>query len=148
MPNAKSKLSFTTVEVIFVLILISVWLAVALPRLGAGGLFGKTKLKSTAYNVASDIRYARTLAISNAVNSSIVFDCGSNHNYVIYKDGVQVGEAKKIPEEVGCSGENQFIFTALGSATAGAITFTLPSGQEQYKITVVAATGTAYVEKQ
>ena len=73
MPKAKNNFSYATLEIILVIILIGVWLGVVLPRFGAGDLLNKYRLKTTVYNIGSDIRSARNSAITNARDYIIKF---------------------------------------------------------------------------
>ncbi|RKY32172.1 MAG: hypothetical protein DRP74_03180 [Candidatus Omnitrophota bacterium] len=142
--------SYTSVELLLVIILIGVWVAVVLPRFNGGDLFKKAKLKTAAYNIVSDIRFVRNLAITNAKTYIIDFDFVQNE-YRIYKESVaaenQVEETRIIPEVVSCSGENQLNFSSLGSVSFAADgVINLTSGRGQYRIMVIHATGSAYIE--
>lgn len=148
-----SKRAYTTPEVILVILLIAVCLAITLPRFGAGAVFNNYRLKTTVYNIASDMRLARQEAISNASTYIIKFDFAQNE-YRVYKGSIapanQVGETRAIPKQVAGSGTDEYSFTSLGEANwpsgTGQVTFST-SGGWQYRITVTRATGTARLEK-
>lgn len=152
MPKAKDSLSYTTIEVLLIIILMGIWLGITLPRFGGLGLFDRSRLNSTVYNVASDIRQARGLAITNAATYIIDFDF-TNNEYKIYKNSVapanQIGDTHSVFKQITLSGTNQFSFSSLGSAGfpgSGIITL-LVAGADQYNLSVIPATGAVKIQK-
>jgi Tfp pilus assembly protein FimT len=149
MPRVNEK-SYTTIEVILIIILISVWAVILLPRFGGSNLFAKANLKTATYNIASDIRHTRGLAITNNRPYIINFDFTQN-NYKIYQWSIapanQVGETKKIPSKVAGAGSITYTFSYLGEAAGtGATTFSISSG-EKWTVSVIRATGTVHIDK-
>jgi len=144
------KKSFTLVEVILTITIIGIMALVVLPRFGRDGFLEGLSLRSTASQFASDIRYARSLAVANSGHYLIKFDFTSKE-YKIYKDSIllanQVGETKKIPSDITCSGTDQFDFFALGNAVFTPPGLSLSLGTAQYRITAEQPTGAVVVEK-
>jgi len=139
--------AYTTLEVILVILLIAVWIGVTLPRFGAGNFLNKYRLKTTVYNVASDMRSTRAQAINNAGTGRYSIKFSSNQ-YQIIAPGNQIIETKEIPPQVAWTGVAQLGFNYLGSATfSGSGVWTLSSGTDQYTITVISPTGTARIQK-
>ena len=88
MPKLKNHCSYTTLEILLVIIVLAVLVAIVLPRFGAGDLLNKQSLKTIAYNIASDIRATRQLAMSNAQTwtYSIQFDFAQKQYSIIAPD--------------------------------------------------------------
>ena len=84
------KKSFTLVEAILTIVIMGILAGVILPHFVKEGFLGDLTLRSTVSQIASDIRYARQLAITNAAQYSIKFNFGLKE-YRIYKGGAQVG---------------------------------------------------------
>ena len=148
MLKAKDNFSYTTLEVILIIILIAVWLGVVLPRFGAGDLLNKSRLRTTVFILGSDMRSARNTAITKSVTYTVQFNY-SNKEYQIIAPGGGVVETKAIPAQVAWTGVGQLGFNSLGSATfSGSRVWTLSSGGDQYTITVFSPTGTARIQKQ
>jgi Tfp pilus assembly protein FimT len=151
MPKVKNNFSYTTIEVILIVILIAVWIGVTLPRFGAGNFLNKYRLKTTVYNLASDMRSARTSAITNARSYIVKFDFTKTpQEYQVYQwsiaPGNEVGEKKIIPSGVGGSGTNQYTFSLLGDAGSGQTIFS-STGAGQWTIIVIGPTGTVRIQK-
>jgi Tfp pilus assembly protein FimT len=146
-----ARRAYTTLEVILIVLLIAVWLGVTLPRFGAGGLLNKSRLKTTVYNIASDMRSARNSAITNARNYIVKFDFAkAPQEYQLYQWSIaesnQVGDTETMPSGVRGSGIDQWTFSSLGDTGTGAITFTIASG-EKWTIAVIGPTGTVRIQK-
>lgn len=74
-----SLTGFTLVEVIIVLVIVGIIAAIAVPLYSSAA---SVQLRTAANIVASDLEYARSMAISTGRNYSIVFDT-SNESYEI-----------------------------------------------------------------
>ncbi len=144
------KKSFTLVEAILTVAIIGIMALVVLPRFGKEGFLEGLSLRSTASQVASDIRYTRSLAVANSGHYLVKFDF-TRKEYKIYKDSVlptnQVGETKKIPSDITCSGTDQFEFFALGNAIVMPPGLSISLGTAQYRIAAEQPTGAVVVEK-
>ena len=71
----RSLSGFTLIETIMVIVIIGILAAVAVPRFNA---FYAIKLDGAMKKARSDIRYLQQLAISQHVDTRIVFNTGSN----------------------------------------------------------------------
>ena len=143
--------AYTILEVILIILLIAVWAGVTLPRFGAGNFLNKYRLKTTVYNLASDMRSARNSAITNARSYIVKFDFTKTpQEYQVYQwsiaPGNEVGEKKIIPSGVGGSGTNQYTFSLLGDAGSGQTIFS-STGAGQWTIIVIGPTGTVRIQK-
>ncbi|OGX15065.1 MAG: hypothetical protein A2166_06510 [Omnitrophica WOR_2 bacterium RBG_13_41_10] len=147
MPKLKNYCSYTTIEILLVIILLAVFVAIVLPRFGAGDLLNKQSLKTIAYNIASDIRATRALATSNAWTSaySIQFDFAQNI-YRIIAPNSDILETKTIPGGITASGSPRYDFSSLGATTTGTINLTIASG-ESWTVAVNGPTGTVRIQK-
>ena len=121
--------------------------AIVLPRFGKAGFAGSLTLRTVTSQIASDIRYTRQLAITKASRHYIKFTFPTE--YAIYdNNGIKIGETKKIPSAVACSGTSQFDFSSIGACTLGGGTYlSLSSGTNQNRITAETSTGAVVVEK-
>jgi len=146
MPKLKNYCSYTTLEILLVIILLAVFVAIVLPRFGAGDLLNKQSLRAIAYNIASDIRATRQLAMTNAQawTYSIQFDFGQKQ-YSIIAPGKTL-ETKTIPSAVTASGTPRYDFSSLGATATGTINLTIASG-ERWTIAVSGPTGTVRIQK-
>jgi len=128
--------------------------AIVLPRFGKEGFVGSLALRTATSQIASDIRYARQLAITNPFNSTtghylISFNFTANE-YKIYKDSIsyqnQIGVTKKISKDLTYSGTNQFDFYSLGNCVFTGTGLALSSGTNNHTINVETPTGAVVVE--
>jgi len=150
MPKLKNHCSYTTLEILTVIILLAIIITIVLPRFGAGDLLNKQSLRAIAYNIASDIRATRQLATSNAWTStySIQFDFAQKQYSIIAPD--KTLETKTIPGGVTASGTSRYNFSSLGVASwtigTGTTNLTIASG-ERWTIAVSGPTGTVRIQK-
>jgi len=144
------KKAFTLVEAILTIVIMGILAAVVLPRFVKEGFVGGLTLRKTTSQIASDIRYTRQLAITNAIRHIIRFDF-ARKEYRIYRDRVssanQVGETKTIPPDASCSGTRQFDFYPLGNAVFSGSGLNLSLKTRQYRIRVESPSGAVVVEK-
>ncbi len=130
------------------IIIMGILAAVVLPRFG-GGFVENLTLRTATSGITSDIRYTRQLAITNAGHYLIGFDF-SQKEYKIYRDSIlpanQVGETKKIPAGVNCSGTNQFDFYSLGNAGFNGSGLNLSVATRQHRIRVEPSSGAVVIE--
>lgn len=139
--------AYTTFEVILIILVIAIWIGVTLPRFGAGDLLNKYRLRTTVYNIASDMRSARNLAITKAGTYRIQF---LGNEYRIIDSGSRVIETKEIPSGITWTGTSQYDFTSLGGTEwtigSGITTFSIATG-ELWTIAVASTTGTTRIQK-
>ncbi len=147
------KRSFTLVELISVMVVVSILMAMALPRYGQGAI-SKLSVDTTGRQIVSALRLGRRLAIAKAENYSVRFSpSGGYTQYEIYLDGPpgELVETKPIPARINCAGSNWtgtgdwFTFTPFGNGTTGG-TLTLSSGTHTRAINIVFATGRVYMD--
>ena len=149
MLKAKDKLSYTILEVILIILLVVVWLGVTLPRFGAGDLLNRYRLRTTVYNIGSDMRSTRAQAITKGGTDRYSIRFESNQ-YQIIAPGGEVIETKELPSGITWSCTSQYDFTSLGEADwtigSGITTFLTASG-EQWTIAVIRPTGIVRIQK-
>ena len=140
------RYGFTMIEMMFVILIVAVLAGLALFRINIGGMT-KTKLVDGAQRIVGDLRYTRSLAITNGAQYKLIVD-QDNDEYAIYdSDDDQIGLTKTVDSEITLSGNTEFIFELLGNASSGE-NLSLSAGGEQYDITIVAATGMISMEEQ
>jgi prepilin-type N-terminal cleavage/methylation domain-containing protein len=143
-------LGFTLVEAILTIAIIGVLAAITLPRFVKGGFFEGLALRTAVSQIASDIRYTRTLAIANCGHYLINFNCTAKE-YSIYKNSIslanRIGEIKKISSDVVCLGTSQFDFYNLGNCVFSGQGLSLNLSTGKYNIKVESPTGAVLVEK-
>lgn len=150
----KNQLGVTLMELVIVAVVIGVMSALAVPSF----LNYTTKLeaKSTARDIVSSLRLARSKAISERVQYGVYFDAG-NKRYTFFKDKVtpanfqfEVGDSivSQITLEPDVSyGANSFTNTTVvfktdgGASSSGDMQILPGSGGFTYNINVLASTG-------
>jgi prepilin-type N-terminal cleavage/methylation domain-containing protein len=142
----KSLKGFTVAEIMIVIVIIGILLVITLPRMGGGDFFDRLRLRTTAHQIASDIRYTRRLSIAQEAHT-IRFNFGQS-TYMIYPTASSQDQIiKTIPAEVRGSGQNRFSFGRLGEPTrGGGRTVTLTTGGHQRTITVEAVSGVVSIQ--
>ena len=155
------KKAFTLVEVVLVILAIGILAAIIVPRFGGKDFFDLLKLRGVAHQLASDIRFARQLAVthSKAYTIEITTGEGGNQTYDIYEGTPSAKGAslekdfpKAIPDDFTLSGAEYFTFRRLGNADSGG-TITLGSvtsdnAVHSYDIIVEALTGSVITEER
>jgi prepilin-type N-terminal cleavage/methylation domain-containing protein len=144
------KRAFTLVEAILTIAIMGILAMVILPHFVKEGFIGNLTFRSATSQIASDIRYTRQLAVTNSGYYLIRFDF-NQREYKIYKGSAlpanQVGETKEIPEDVNCSGTNQFDCDYLGGCNFNGTGLLISEGANQNRILVDTPTGAVIIEK-
>lgn len=146
-----NKRAFTLVEAILGIVIVGILASIILPRFIKEGFISNLTLRTATSQIASDIRYTRSLAVTHSLNHIIDFNFKTKE-YRIYRDRVssnnQIGETKKIPEDISCSGTDQFVFYPLGNCSykGQGISLSLSSGQ--YTIKVEPPSGVVVIDKE
>ncbi len=150
---ATSRNGVTLVELIVVVLILGVMTFVVVPRMGLS-LITAGKTQTTARKITAAIRYARSLAISNAANYPQGFrldmtGAGSYTGYQIINISTSdVNDTGSIDSSVSCTGADDFIFKPLGYRAGDTDSLTVSGGGRTYVISVVTATGMVKCEEQ
>jgi prepilin-type N-terminal cleavage/methylation domain-containing protein len=147
----RSKPGYTFVEVIFVIALVGIFSAIAIPR-----FYNIKKLSyTTTRELISDLRTTRGLAIGTGVSHYLqlgeididgLFSPSSSPytGYAIFdSSNNQIGETRAIPDGVDCNASTDtFTFNYLGSCDSDS-TIALDGEGETHTINIVGITGRA-----
>lgn len=144
-----TKRSLSLVEAILTIAIIGILAGILLPHFVKRSFLNDLKLRSATSQIASDIRYARQLAITNNGHYLISFNCTAKE-YKIYNNtnlpSNQIGETKKISSDVTCSGTSQFDFYDLGNCLFSGTGIKLSLGTQNSNISVETPTGAVLIE--
>ena len=140
--------AYTVIELIIVVLFLAAFAAVAVPRLNFSAIT-KQKADSIARKIVTDLRYTRTLAISNAANNTEGFELymvGSSPygSYEIKNiDTSEVLDSHAIEPGISCTGGGSFKFGPFGDLLTGSDTsLTVSAEGKTFTISIIAATGT------
>ena len=143
----------TLVELLIVVLIMAAMVFVAVPRFSmATAKAGSAQ--ATAQKIAAGIRYARSLAISNAATNTQGFSLnmtgsGSYTGFQIVNLGSsQVVKTETITAGVTCTGANDFRFGPLGNRLIDSDSLTVSAGGKTLNITVISATGMVKCQQQ
>lgn len=140
------KNGFTLIEVLFVILVLAIVMAIALFRPGLG-FTTKSKVRTTAQRLVSDLRLTRRLAITNNDDYTLTV-YPDDDEYKIFDSGSsQVGHTRAVDSDITLNGDTNFVFHPLGNASSGS-SLSVSAGGNQYGITVVSATGMVSVEEE
>lgn len=135
----KSKKGFTLIEVLLTLIIISIVVIMAIPRMDSTG----ARVRTISRQIIDDMRYARTKAITDARNVAVDFSSATQYTV----DGVAGKGSEQLSKyNISCSPVPiTFTFNKLGSVTStnGEV---LSVSKDGYSITinVIPSTGMVY----
>jgi Tfp pilus assembly protein FimT len=146
---AAKRAAYSLAETIAVVLILGALAFIAIPQLNLSGLHHK-QAYTIAKKIATDLRRARTLAISKAVNNSAGYGLqmvGSSP-YTSYKiidsnSAATVVDTLTIDSPISCTGGSLFKFGPLGNLLSGSSTtpITVSADGITYTITVISATG-------
>lgn len=145
------KSGITLIEILFVITLVAIFSAIVVPRL-RGSLFDKLTVYTSAHAIASDMRLARRLAVTSAIQHRVqFFVTGSSADYNQYV--IQIGPsftnvsvAKTIDDDIVVTDDANVTFSSNGAADSGH-TFTYTLGDFEYEIDVQTATGRVKIQE-
>lgn len=145
-PRMPSVRAMTLIELIAVVTIIGIMSAVVLMRVG-GGSFGRPSVHAFTRQLSVDLRYTRSMAITQKVNHYLGFDATG---YTIFRrdsPDVVVNPRQPLPKGVGGSISTwNFEFEPSGAALAG-YWANLSSSGVTYRVEVILVTGTTTVRK-
>lgn len=132
---------YTLIELVFVVIILAVLAAIAIPRLGVGFTV-KMKVKTETRRLVSDLRLTRSLAVTNNENYKLSVDASAKEYRIYDSADTQAGETRNIDSDITISADKNFIFESLGNASATSDTgISLSAEGHQADIAVTTATG-------
>jgi len=149
----KNVKAVTLVELLIVMLIISAFTFIAVPRMGMAAVF-RGKAETAANQIASAVRHCRTLAIDNAAANPQGFQLvmTGSPNYSGYKIiNLQTGQtvkSEKIQTGITCTGADDFRFGPLGSRLADSDNLIVSGGGKSFTISVISATGMVKCTKQ
>ena len=144
------KKAFSLVELIIIVGFLSILAVIAVPRLNFA-IISKQKAEAVARKIATDLRFTRRLAISDAVNNDKGYELKMTgvppyHTYEIENVKTHATVAScAIDSDVSivCPTGIRFIFSPLGNLEPGSGTGINVSAEgKSFTITIIAATGT------
>lgn len=145
-PRTRFVRAMTLIELIAVVTIIGILSSVVLMRLG-GGSFGRPSVHAFSRQLSVDLRYTRSMAITQKVNHYLGFD---STGYTIFRrdsPDVVVNPRQPLPKGVeGSISDWNFEFEPSGAALAG-YWANLSSSGVTYRVEVILVTGTTTVRK-
>ena len=144
--KSKAK-AYCLTELIIAVLFVSILAAIAVPRLNFS-LTTEKDAQATAKKIATDLRRARQLAISDAVNNTAGYKLRMNGSspYATYDivnlDTAAVVDSHTIPSGVDCTTGSDFSFGPMGNLLTGSDSQIDVDGSDMsLTITVTSATG-------
>jgi len=135
------KTGYSLVEVLMVVCLLAILAAIAVPRMGADFIV-KMKVRTTARNLMSDLRYARRLAITRNESHTLNVNAANNEYSIHNSAGAQVGETRSVDSAITLDADKTFMFESLGNANfVSDIGVSLSTDGNKAELTIIAATG-------
>lgn len=145
--SQRHKGGFTFVELALVVIFISIFAAISIPRLHYGAI-ARQKADCTARKIVVDLRRTRTLAVSHAAENTegYALNMSGSAPYFAYEiidlDSAATIDSHIIDSDVTCTGGSYFEFGPLGNLLTGSDTSLVVSGADQtFTVTIISATG-------
>ena len=149
-----NKKGFTLIEVVIVAVIIGIISTIAIPRFGK--VMTRLKMKTSGRDIISQLRLARSYAVSQKKPFGVHFDVNSNQ-YLLFKDVVNLGSETydagdstikifTLPGDLGfgyCSFSNDVvIFRSNGSgSSSGSVDLYSQEVYDWIMIDVLASTG-------
>jgi len=146
---AAKRTGYSLAEMIVVVMIIGALAFIAIPQLNLAALHHK-QASTIAKKITTDLRRARTLAISKAVNNSAGYSLkmvGSSpytsYQIVDSNSAATIVDTLTIDSPISCTGGSLFKFGPLGNLLTGSSStpITVSSEGKTYTITVITVTG-------
>jgi Tfp pilus assembly protein FimT len=146
---ARKRTAYSLVESIVVVLILGALMFIAVPRFNLS-TFRNKGAHAVAKQIATDLRRARTLAISKAVNNSSGYKLQmvgaspyTSYQIVDSNAAATVIDTLTIDSTISCTGGSIFKFGPLGNLLTGSSNtpITVSYGSKTYTITVITATG-------
>ena len=144
---ARQKKAVTLVELMLIVLFIGIFAVVAIPRMNYS-LISKHKADAFSRKIVTDLRRARSLAISDAADntSGFALKMTGSSPYTGYEiknlDTEEIVDSHVIASDVTCTGGDEFNFGPLGNLLSGSDTeLTITSETNSFVITIISATG-------
>ncbi len=138
---------YTLVEIVTVALVISILACVTVPRLNLAAVWG-ARADAAVQRLVTDLRYARTLAITHAARNPggfalVMQGTGPGRSYQIVNQGNHTAATTcTLPVDVQCGGGRRFEFGPLGNLQSGSDTrLRLQTKDKVYLIEIAPATG-------
>jgi Tfp pilus assembly protein FimT len=139
---AARRTAFTLIEAIVIVMVLGAMAFIAVPRLNFAALYRK-QADTVARKIATDLRRARTLAITDAANNPTGYTLritGSTYQIIDDSNSATV-DTQTIDSHISCGGGTEFRFGPLGNLRTGSSPLTVSAEGRTYTITVISATG-------
>lgn len=105
---------FTVIEIIVVIVIMAIAAVCAIPLMSSAG---STQIRSAANVVASDLEYAKSMAIANQKNYTVVFNPGNESYQIEDADGVIDHPVKKCPYVMNFSTDSRLNRVGIDSVS-------------------------------
>jgi len=141
----KRAKAYTLVELIIVLLFVAVFAAVSIPRINFSAIT-KRKADTLARRITTDLRYTRTLAVSNAATNTVGFGLymlgGDPYSSYEIKNlyTSEVVSSHTITPGISCTGGATFKFGPFGDLFESDTSVTVSAEDKTYLITIIAVT--------
>lgn len=139
-----NRSGFTLIEVLLVILIMGILAAVSVPRFNFA-LVSKQKADNTAQQLVTDLRYTRSLAISDAASNTSGYELQlkSDSYQIVNLASSEVINKYPIDEAVKCDGAGSFKFGPMGNLLSGSGTKLVVSAEgKTFTITIISGTGT------
>ena len=141
----KRKNAHTLIEAMIIVLILGTLAFIAIPRMNFSVLYRK-QADATARKIVTDLRRARLLAITNAVNNSDGFALIRSDSTFSIEDLSDSSTVQNstftVDSSISLSGGTNFQFGPLGNLKTGSdSTLTVSSEGKSFTISVTAATG-------
>ncbi len=136
-----NKKGYTTLELVFVIVIAGIMAAVAIPRLGS---VSNVDVYTAARMVKSDIRYTQQRAMSKFKNTTIAFDANKDTYHITDTGGTSIDKSLPSASAAKFDAAYTIVFDSTGAPDA-AKTVILSSGDQSKSIVVSGTTGRATI---